>query len=589
MKKNLHLYTKNSLSNQLHTPSSKCINNSKTPHLHSKDNIFKYPKSTKNSQKKMHCLNFEQNEKINLELTNNNKFNTITPKTKMSKKQLISKPVQATSKSPKNNLKESENPFFPKDFENIKNKVNSVKNSSSIRPNLFMSPKFQKERKITLKNVKLKTDKEPPNPRAKAHKSVTRIIRDESTINNHGSSKKEKPSEVVDPEFIKFFKRDHFLSIINKINSIEIILSEGQDCTEQIRDMMDFVQKEETKSVDYLLNCSNKISKLIYSCLKLGFILTMQIFTLLINNKSFPYEKCLIGLKSFSRTISTMIEKTEEYKINDLSATGKKFKRSSTNFEEIEKIDKTKLILEQIVILLSMRFGPKDAKKINSLMISIQMYPLSEVIERILLFFVAFLEGKEQPDSLNRDTCNFIIQPFNNKPFLPEKSIEREFTLVLDLDETLIHFAPITESKGCFFIRPFLKKFLNKLAPYYEIVVFTAAIKSYADWIIDRIDPNQLISHRLYRCSTNNQSGVFIKDLSQLGRSLSTCIIVDNCMENFKFHPENGIYIRNWYNDPEDGALKELCGVLLDLIQLKQNSVQERLSFLKQSISQLSK
>ena len=161
-------------------------------------------------------------------------------------------------------------------------------------------------------------------------------------------------------EFIKIFKRDHFLSIINKINSIEIILSEGQDCTEQIRDMMDFVQKEETKSVDYLLNCSNQISKLIYSCLKLGFILTMQIFTLLINNKSFPYEKCLIGLKSFSRTISTMIEKTEEYKINDLSATGKKFKRSSTNFEEIEKIDKRGFCVQEIYGYCASRYRQRD-------------------------------------------------------------------------------------------------------------------------------------------------------------------------------------------------------------------------------------
>jgi len=37
---------------------------------------------------------------------------------------------------------------------------------------------------------------------------------------------------------------------------------------------------------------------------------------------------------------------------------------------------------------------------------------------------------------------------------------------------------------------------------YYELVIFTAAIKDYADWILDRLDPENLISHRLYRCST---------------------------------------------------------------------------------------
>jgi len=37
---------------------------------------------------------------------------------------------------------------------------------------------------------------------------------------------------------------------------------------------------------------------------------------------------------------------------------------------------------------------------------------------------------------------------------------------------------------------------------FYEIIVFTAAIPEYADWIIDSIDPDRCITHRLYRQHT---------------------------------------------------------------------------------------
>lgn len=82
---------------------------------------------------------------------------------------------------------------------------------------------------------------------------------------------------------------------------------------------------------------------------------------------------------------------------------------------------------------------------------------------------------------------------------------------------------------------------------YFELVIFTAAVKDYADWILDRLDPKKLISHRLYRCSTTQQNGVYLKDLSKLGRDLAKTLIVDNNPSNFLLQPENGIYIKSWY------------------------------------------
>ena len=68
----------------------------------------------------------------------------------------------------------------------------------------------------------------------------------------------------------------------------------------------------------------------------------------------------------------------------------------------------------------------------------------------------------------------------------------------------------------------------------YEIVVFTAAMPDYADWIMDQIDEYGFVKHRLYRqhCSPNDDYA--IKDLRFLGRDLRRTIIIDNLKENFE-------------------------------------------------------
>lgn len=64
-----------------------------------------------------------------------------------------------------------------------------------------------------------------------------------------------------------------------------------------------------------------------------------------------------------------------------------------------------------------------------------------------------------------------------NPPYLPALKPDEQDkkTLVLDLDETLIHFEEETEEEDWrIFIRPHAKEFIDGLAKYYEIVIFTA-------------------------------------------------------------------------------------------------------------------
>jgi len=55
-------------------------------------------------------------------------------------------------------------------------------------------------------------------------------------------------------------------------------------------------------------------------------------------------------------------------------------------------------------------------------------------------------------------------------------------------------------------VRPGTEQFLKEMSKYYEIVIFTAATQDYADWVIDKIDPNHYISHRLYRQHTYSKN-----------------------------------------------------------------------------------
>ncbi len=66
------------------------------------------------------------------------------------------------------------------------------------------------------------------------------------------------------------------------------------------------------------------------------------------------------------------------------------------------------------------------------------------------------------------------------------------------MDETLIYFNP-EKNTNDIHIRPGLDHFLTKMAEIYEIVIFTAAQKDYANWAINIFDKNNLISHRLFR------------------------------------------------------------------------------------------
>ena len=174
-------------------------------------------------------------------------------------------------------------------------------------------------------------------------------------------------------------------------------------------------------------------------------------------------------------------------------------------------------------------------------------------------------------------TEEFLLPP-KSEEFLNKK------TLILDLDETLVHssFSPFEKNdiilevdfEGIMYniyvlVRPFAEEFLINMSKYFEIAIFTASISKYASPLLDILDKEKNIKFRLFRDHCTYINGIFIKDLKRLNRDLKDTIIVDNSPLAYAFDSENGLPIKTWYEDPDDKELKKIEPLLIFLSKIK--------------------
>ena len=86
-------------------------------------------------------------------------------------------------------------------------------------------------------------------------------------------------------------------------------------------------------------------------------------------------------------------------------------------------------------------------------------------------------------------------------------------------------------------VRPGTKEFLESLAPFYEMIIYTASLSKYADPLMDMLNPKGLCTGRLFREHCTFYNGIFVKDLSKIDRDPKDVMILDNSPNSYLFQP----------------------------------------------------
>ncbi len=182
----------------------------------------------------------------------------------------------------------------------------------------------------------------------------------------------------------------------------------------------------------------------------------------------------------------------------------------------------------------------------------------------------------KSPTSPHAALTKYPKAPAPPRPLIPrrqpsyinfEPSRKQQKTLILDLDETLIHSiskggrlnsghmvevrlntaslglgggnAGAAQHPILYWVnkRPYCDEFLRRVCKWYNLVVFTASVQEYADPVIDWLESERkYFSGRYYRQHCTYRQGAYIKDLSSVEPDLSKVMILDNSPLSYLFH-----------------------------------------------------
>ena len=184
---------------------------------------------------------------------------------------------------------------------------------------------------------------------------------------------------------------------------------------------------------------------------------------------------------------------------------------------------------------------------------------------------------------------DIILKYKKNKeipPFLKNKNAKK-YTLVLDLEDTLINVRINNDGKVVIRPRPGLIPFLTGIKQYYEIISFSKLSKNYSTTIIQQIEENRkLFDYNFYREHCTLVGRKFVKDISRIGRDMKKIIMVDDLPENLNVHIDNGILILPYDGDynKEDRVLYELKKMLILFYNLGYEDLRSALKSYKNEI-----
>jgi Dullard-like phosphatase family protein len=166
---------------------------------------------------------------------------------------------------------------------------------------------------------------------------------------------------------------------------------------------------------------------------------------------------------------------------------------------------------------------------------------------------------------------------YKNEPplTLPLPSYTSKYTLILDLDETLIYSQRNISyklkkkeniNKKRIILRPGLREFLKEMKKIFELIVFSSGTVDYVNPIVEIIENDEkFFDFVLYRNHiTLDEDGNNVKNLDLIGRNIKKIIIIDDIPRYFKLQKDNGINIKPFLGNisSDKNTLKTLAYIL---------------------------
>ncbi|KAH8366055.1 hypothetical protein KR093_008632, partial [Drosophila rubida] len=111
--------------------------------------------------------------------------------------------------------------------------------------------------------------------------------------------------------------------------------------------------------------------------------------------------------------------------------------------------------------------------------------------------------------------------------------------------------------------RPHLDYFLKCVAKWYNVMIFTAATKSYAARVLDHLDgDNEIFQRRLYRHNCIDVCGLLAKYVSLCDRDATNVVLIDDSHVANSFNVGNSLHIKPYKPGSRDEELLALLPFL---------------------------
>ena len=399
--------------------------------------------------------------------------------------------------------------------------------------------------------------------------------------------------EIELEQIIPLLSFEDLLIIEDKFNLVLIVLEKGNKTYEEYFDLWSFFYSSILKSkfeqiFKYFVNETEYIKTFVNYTL----IFIMICYDFAVNNICVDIDRNNFSLIEVAQIIYTnILIIINKIKSKILLDNNNNYSIRLIELSKIDKIISNKLSNIDNDILLAKEILHNNisliTKKLTSILDSIRTNNIlkekynSEIFSKIkMLNFEEinqfFFENILKEDFLGCSITAFTFIKERQQlrpsivPYLLTKN-KKKYSLILDLDETLIHFKVNhnEDDEGVLKLRPGVFTFLEKVGEFYEIILFSEASEEYILLMMEAFNNKnnkKFFDYKLYRrhCTIIGQD--FIKDLSRIGRPLDKTIIIDNLAQNFKMQKSNGIIIKPFLGeDKNDQALIDLIPILVNI------------------------